>query len=146
MSRPEVRIALFGFLAAFLWEMWQMPFYATAGLTVAEAVRGCSLGSLGDSGLMVLAYSVGSIATGNRHWVRQWTPTALAAYLGTGLLATIVVEMIVEGRAWGWHYAPLMPREPLTGVGLVPIAMWIAVPLFTLWLSRNLPPRKSLNR
>ena len=90
MSRPEVRIALFGFLAAFLWEMWQMPFYATAGLTIAEAVRGCSLGSLGDSGLMVLAYSVGSIATGNRHWVRQWTPAALAAYLGTGLLATIV--------------------------------------------------------
>ena len=63
-----------------------------------------------------------------------------------GLLATIVVEMIVEGRAWGWHYAPLMPREPLTGVGLVPIAMWIVVPLFTLWLSRNIPPRKSLNR
>ena len=54
--------------------------------------------------------------------------------------------MIVEGRAWGWHYAPLMPREPLTGVGLVPIAMWIVVPLFTLWLSRNIPPRKSLNR
>ncbi len=144
MSKPEVRVAIFGFLTAFLWEMWQMPFYDRAGLSIADAVRGCSLGAFGDAGLMVLSYFVAARVVDDHEWVHRWTPQALAAYLATGLTVTVIVEHLAIKSPWGWRYSETMPREPLTGVGLVPIAMWVAVPLVVLVLARNQPPGNAL--
>lgn len=137
MSRPEVRIAIFGFLTAFLWEMWQMPFYDRTGLSIADAVRGCSLGSFGDAGILVLAYFVAGKVAHDRYWLCNWSAAPLAAYLATGLAITIVVEHIALNSEWGWRYSDAMPRDPAFGTGLVPVLMWIIVPVVVLWLARN---------
>lgn len=133
---PELRIAIFGFLTAFVWEMWQMPFYAQSGREFLEIVKGCSLASLGDAGLMVLAYSVASRAANTRYWLLCITNTAVVVYLTTGLLITIGIEQFVIRTETGWQYGDLMPLEPIFGTGLVPLGMWIVVPLITLWLAR----------
>jgi uncharacterized membrane protein YeiB len=132
----EFRIALFGFLAAFVWEMWQMPFYDQSGLTFMNMVQGCSLGSLGDAGIMVCAYCIAAWTGRSRQWLASPTPRALAVYLATGLIITIAIEHIAINFQFGWRYGYMMPVEPIFGTGLVPIVMWIAVPLATLWLAR----------
>ncbi|NNC72828.1 MAG: hypothetical protein HKN78_08115 [Sphingomonadaceae bacterium] len=136
---PEVQIALFGFLAAFVWEMWQMPFYDQSGLTFMNMVKGCSLGSLGDAGIMVFAYKVAARVVGSPGWIAGPPRKAVLAYLATGLLITVVIEHIAINVGFGWRYSALMPREPVFGTGLVPIVMWIVVPLATLWLVRRPP-------
>lgn len=137
---PEVQIALFGFLAAFLWEMWQMPFYDQNGLTFMDMVKGCSLGSLGDAGIMVFAYRLAARTVGSRDWIAGLPRKAVLAYLATGLLITVVIEHIAINVGFGWRYSALMPREPVFGTGLVPIVMWVVVPLVTLWLVRRPAP------
>lgn len=132
---PETRIAIFGFLAAFFWEMWQMPFYRTAGSTVADAVQGCTLASLGDAGIMVFAYLLTARAVGDRRWLVRRTGQRIAIFLVIGLVVTIGIEHVALRVPFGWRYAESMPVEPLFGTGLVPIIMWIVVPLVTLWLA-----------
>ncbi len=132
---PEFRVALFGFFAAFVWEMWQMPFYRTADLAIMDAVQGCSMGSFGDAGIMVVAYSVAARIAGSRHWILEPRRLPLFVYLGTGLVITIAIEHIALNAGIGWHYSDLMPVGPF-GAGLVPVVMWIIVPLATLWLVR----------
>ena len=68
LDQPEIHIAVFGFLTAFVWEMWQMPFYDQSGLNFTDMVKGCSLGSFGDAGLMVFAYYTAGKLAGTRHW------------------------------------------------------------------------------
>lgn len=133
---PEFRIAIFGFLTAFVWEMWQMPFYDQSGLNFTDMVKGCSLGSFGDAGLMVFAYYTAGKLAGTRHWLIRPRKTAIAVYLAAGLLITFGVEQMAIRSEIGWEYDKLMPREPLFGTGLVPLVMWIFVPLVTLWLAR----------
>lgn len=140
LRTPEFRIALFGFLAAFVWEMWQMPFYDQSGLTFMDMVKGCSLGSLGDAGIMVLAYRVAASFAGSRHWLVTLPLRAILAYLATGLAITLAVEHVAISFEFGWRYGVLMPLDPLFGTGLVPVAMWIAVPLVTFWLARMPAP------
>lgn len=133
---PEFRIGIFGFLTAFVWEMWQMPFYDQSGLSFMDMVRGCSLGSLGDAGLMIFAYYVAGRATNTRYWLLRPTKTAMTIYLAAGLSITFAIEQIAIRSEIGWEYGNLMPREPVFGTGLIPLLMWIVVPLVTLWLAR----------
>ncbi|MBB5734172.1 hypothetical protein FHS61_003223 [Altererythrobacter atlanticus] len=35
-----------------------------------------------------------------------------------------------------WRYSDLMPREPVTGLALIPITMWTIVPALTILLVR----------
>ncbi len=49
---------------------------------------------------------------------------------------TVLFEHVSVYRLAGWSYAPAMPL--VSGIGVVPIAQWIVLPLFTLWLTRRL--------
>ncbi|RED16670.1 hypothetical protein [Parasphingopyxis lamellibrachiae] len=143
IKAPEFRIALFGSLAAFLWEMWQMPFYDQSGMTFMDMVKGCSLGSLGDAGIMVFAYRIAAWLARSRLWLITLPPRAIFAYVATGLAVTIIVEHVAINFDFGWRYSGLMPLDPLFGTGLVPIAMWVVVPLAALWLARMPGPALS---
>lgn len=136
---PEARIALFGFLAAFVWEIWQMPFYRTSSLSFMDAVKGCTMGSLGDAGIMVATYTIAAWIGGSRYWVTELSRLPVITYLCTGLVVTIAFEQIALNVSFGWRYSELMPIDPFFGIGLVPIAMWVVVPLVTLALVR-IPP------
>lgn len=133
---PEMRIAVFGFLAAFVWEIWQMPFYESEGMTYIQVVRGCTLASIGDAGIMVLAYSAASTFSKNRFWLESPPITTAAIYLVAGGIVTVAVEHIALNLPFGWRYADTMPMVPVIGIGLLPFAMWIIVPSVALVLAR----------
>lgn len=135
---PAVWIAIFGIFIAFAWEMLQLPFYQSAGLSPAEAARRCGLASFGDAGIMVAAYLVGSIGNSYSPWLVRWPAGRFSAYLATGLVITGSVEVLAVGADWGWTYSDLMPLLPGTHIGLVPMLMWVIVPTATLWLVRRI--------
>lgn len=137
-AHPALWIALFGILIAFAWEMLQLPFYQSAGLSPAEAARRCGLASLGDAGIMVAAYLVASIGNRKFPWLTGFEAWRFAVYLATGLAITAIVEMLAVGADWGWMYSVSMPLVPGTDLGLVPMLMWIVVPSATLWLARRM--------
>ncbi len=133
---PEFRIAIFGFLTAFVWEMWQLPLYETSGMAMFDMVKGCSLASLGDAGIMVFAYAVTSWFCGSRRWLISPTAKSISFYLAAGLAVTVIVEHIALRVPFGWQYDEAMPMVPILEIGLVPALMWIIVPLVTLGLAK----------
>ena len=133
LDRPETWLAIHGYLIAFLWEMLQMPYYAMSHLSAWETTINCSLASLGDAGSMVFAYFVASWAVNDRYWLSSRIRKPVMVFLVTGLVITLVVEYFATSAAWGWKYSAKMPT--LLGIGMVPIVMWIVVPLIALGLA-----------
>ena len=133
LDRPETWLAIHGYLIAFLWEMLQMPYYAMSHLSAWETTINCSLASLGDACIMVFAYFVASWAVNDRYWLSSRIRKPVMVFLVTGLVITLVVEYFATSAAWGWKYSAKMPT--LLGIGMVPIVMWIVVPLIALGLA-----------
>ncbi|OBX18942.1 hypothetical protein A9995_10405 [Erythrobacter sp. QSSC1-22B] len=135
LEMPEIWIATNGFLLAFLWEMLQMPVYDMGGLSTWQATKNCAFATFGDAGIMVFAYWVATRFAPDRLWLRQWHVRLLATYLSVGMLVTIVVEHFALRSDWGWTYSETMPT--IATIGLVPILMWLIVPMVTLAMARR---------
>ncbi|NCP20359.1 MAG: hypothetical protein GW855_14540 [Erythrobacter sp.] len=138
-DKPEVWLALHSFLVAFVWEMFQMPFYEMGASTAWQVTTRCALASFGDAGVMVFAYSVATLIARNRQWLHHATWKPLMAFLLTGEVITIAVEFVALRVPWGWNYSARMPV--LWGIGLIPIAMWLVVPLAALRLAAPRTPK-----
>ncbi|AKM07504.1 hypothetical protein [Pelagerythrobacter marensis] len=133
LDRPEAWLAIHGFLVAFVWEMFQMPFFVSAGLSVWQVTMRCGLASFGDAGIMVIAYLGTSWIKKDMTWLQRPERLSLIAYLAIGLAITVVVEFVAVRVPWGWRYSDLMPE--IFGIGLIPLLMWVVVPLTSLALT-----------
>lgn len=133
---PELNVAFFSFLLHFVWEMWQVPFFADMPSTAHwSGVSICTRATLGDSAMAVLAFWAGAAPRRTRAWFLGPTPRELWLYLGTGLAFTVAFEWLATGPLERWTYGPEMPRVPLLGTGLLPVLQWLFVPPIALWLT-----------
>jgi hypothetical protein len=67
LDLPELNIAIFAFLLTFAWEILQSPFFR--GMKEArhwDAVRVCTLATLGDVGIMLVGFWLGTWVGGGR--------------------------------------------------------------------------------
>ena len=133
--------ALFTFLFHFAWEILQAPLFAEMPVIGHwQATLVCLKATLGDIGIALASFAVGV------WWQRYWrwfvmpTKGALAAYLATGVLITIVFEWYAIYWAGRWSYSDLMPVVPVLRVGLAPLAQWIILPLAVLFFLRSHRP------
>ena len=142
-KEPEFHIAIFGFFTSFIWEILQMPFFDVGSASYWERTLGCTRATFGDVGILVLAYTAVSIITRNRNWLHSPKHWMISIYLLTGLGITVIIEAMATSVprewGWGWRYSELMPLVPGTNIGLVPVLMWIFIPLITLWFARRQP-------
>jgi len=126
-------------LIAFVWEIYQMPFFVSGNLEPYEQTIRCGIASLGDGLILLAAYSLAAI-NGERAWFRQGAKISYAIYFGFGLVIAIAVEIMATSlpsdSLLSWRYSDLMPHDPLTGMALIPIAMWTIVPALTILLVR----------
>ena len=140
---PEVHIATFGFFTSFIWEMLQMPLFDVGSATSWDKTLDCTRATFVDTGILVLGYTVVSILNRDRHWMHRPTYGMIGVYLITGLGITVIIEKLATSdpaqSGWGWRYSEIMPLVPSTNIGLVPILMWIVIPLITLWFARRQP-------
>ena len=116
-----------------------MPFFVSGNLEPYEQTIRCGIASLGDGLILLAAYSLAAI-NGERAWFRQGAKISYAIYFGFGLVVAIAVEIIATSlpsdSLLSWRYSDLMPHDPLTGMALIPIAMWTIVPALTILLVR----------
>lgn len=137
-SVPELSLILFAFLLNFVWEFWQVPFFA--GIQDAphwQAIKVCTRATFGDVAIIMAAYWAAAAFAKNRLWLMRPSKFNLAIFLSLGVVITIFIEhySITTGR---WEYADIMPIIPIIGVGVSPLLQWIIVPLLTLNLSRRM--------
>lgn len=135
---PELHIALGAFLLNFPWEFLQVPFFATmTAIPHWDGVVACTRATLGDAVISLLAYWVASLRAGTRDWLSGRRDPGLRAYLATGLVITIVIERASTGPLARWTYSEIMPVVPAFGVGVVPLAQWVVLPLALVYLARR---------
>ena len=101
VTRTHWLVYICGSLIAFVWEIFQMPFFKPGNLEPYEQTIRCGIASL------VVAIAVEIMATS-----------------------------LPSDSLLSWRYSDLMPHEPLTGMALIPIAMWTIVPALTILLVR----------
>lgn len=120
-----------------------MPFFDVGSAGYWQRTLGCTRATFGDVGILVLAYTAVSIITRNRNWLHSPKYWMISIYLLTGLGITVIIEAMATSVprewGWGWRYSELMPLVPGTNIGLVPVLMWIFIPLITLWFARRQP-------
>ena len=116
-----------------------MPFFVSGNLEPYEQTIRCGIASLGDGLILLAAYSLAALK-GGRAWFRQGAKISYAIYFGFGLVIAIAVEIMATSlpsdSLLSWRYSDLMPHDPLTGMALIPIAMWTIVPALTILLVR----------
>lgn len=135
---PEPTLALFGFLANFVWEMWAVPFYAAfATLPHGHAVLICTQATAGDVLILLAAFWAAALVGRGRHWLARPRPLPLAVFLAVGLAATVVLEYRATTVLGRWTYADSMPVLPGLGTGLVPLVQWLLLPPAILLLTRT---------
>jgi hypothetical protein len=138
VDSPEFNVFVFGFLLSFPWEMLQEPFYA--GMTTAQhwpAVKLCTIAALVDALIMLTAYWGIAIGVQSRDWISAPTRLQVSTFLALGLAVTVLIEHFATRATWGWQYSTLMPIDPLLGIALVPVVMWVIVPFVVLWFVKR---------
>lgn len=84
---------------------------------------------------MVSAYWGATRFAPNRLWLRHWHDRPVAIYLSFGMIITNIVQHFASRSDWGSTYSETM--QAIATIGLVPILMWLIVPIATLTLARR---------
>jgi hypothetical protein len=132
-----------------LWETAQIPLYTIwrdGSLDqIAFAIVHCSAGDL----LIASTALLGALlVVGGKQWPRRRFSAVGSVAVAGGLAYTVFSEWLNTGIRGTWAYSVWMPKLPIIGTGLAPLAQWIVVPtLALLWARRGVrrgderPPR-----
>lgn len=134
LDLPEVNVAVFAFLLNFVWEVWQVPFYRDMPAAPHwQATKVCSLATVGDTAITLMAFWVVVAAARTRAWVLGPSPMQVASFTITGIVVTVIAEWVATERLRLWAYADRMPALPLLGTGLLPLLQWMILPPLVVW-------------
>lgn len=127
------------------WEIVQLPLYRIWYHAGALRLAGIALaGTYGDIPIAIVSLVCAFSLFGRDGAAPSIGPSVAWATVAIGLVYTIGSEM-VHLRLGTWHYAALMPRLPILGVGLGPTLQWLAIPPLALRAAggRFGPPRQA---
>ena len=132
---PEMALGVFSFLLNFVWEFLQVPFFAgMKTMTHWDGTLMCLQATGGDVVITLVAFWSVSVFMG-RSWIRHIRLRRLLGFVGIGLIITIAAEWVSVEQLGRWAYAPAMPRLPLIGTGLLPVAQWLLISPVGAWLT-----------
>lgn len=134
---PELPFALFAFLLHFAWEMLQAPLWVgMAEMPHWQAARACTIATLGDVIIAVMAFEAGAVVARSRGWLLSPKRPTVIAYVLVGLVLTLAYEYLATGPLGRWEYTASQPRLPWIGTGIAPALQWLTLQFATLWLAR----------
>lgn len=124
------------------WEAAQLPLYTiwheSSSSEILFAVLHCTGGDILIAAMALLG---ALLLAGDRRWPEaRFRRVAALTVLG-GLAYTVFSEWLNTDIRGSWAYTEVMPRLPLIGTGVSPLAQWLVVPLAALWWSRRRFPR-----
>lgn len=115
----------------YAWEMLQAPWFREmAGLPMRNHALPCLRAAFGDLTISSVGYAVVAALYRRPRWPFEdrWAIPALA-WMAFGFAATVLIERF--SLAWGrWSYTEAMPT--VAGVGVLPLAQWVLVPVVVL--------------
>ena len=135
---PEFGVVVFSFLLHFVWEQLQTPTYAgMAEMAHWPATLVCAQATLGDVGFALIAFAVTALLARSRRWIAEPRAWQVGLFVLVGVLLTVGFEWYYIEISGRWIYSDLMPRMPLIGTGLSPLAQWLIVPPLVVWFTRR---------
>ena len=139
MSRrlPELPVAVLGFGLSAAWEFLQTPFYADHGRELSYLLRTRLHCAGGDTLILLFAFGVTSLIFRSRQWLRDGRPGPTVLFVALGFAYTVWSEWFNTRVTLSWQYAESMPR--VFGIGLAPLAQWLAIPVLLALIFRKLP-------
>ncbi len=138
LDLPEFNIAIFAFLLNFVWEFWQIGWFAEIGAAPhLEGVKICTTATVGDVGIALAAFWIVSFSRNTRSWVCDPNSRDLVVFVLVGVVLTILLEWLATSVLGRWAYAESMPRLPILATGLVPLMQWVVIPPLILWFVRR---------
>jgi hypothetical protein len=132
------RYALAIVLGNLVWELAQLPLYTvwhegSPGKILFAAVH-CTGGDVVIAGAALLA---SLLMFGDQRWpYGSYRTVATAAVLG-GVGYTVYSEWLHTEVRGSWAYTDWMPRLPVVGTGLSPLAQWLVIPPTAFWWARR---------
>jgi len=129
---------MFALLLNLPWELLQAPLYqGMASMPHWLAVKACVRATLGDAGIVLLMYWLAAARYG-RAWIVSPSRSAMAAFV-VGVAMAVAIEWLATHGFWleQWTYSVDMPVLPGLGVGIVPVAQWVALPPLVVVLARR---------
>jgi len=135
---PEFNVAIFSFLLNFVWEMWQIPFFAAIPDDPHWlGVAACTKASFGDAAISLVAFWCVAALARSRWWIIDSRPLQIAGFIAVGVVITIILEALATGPLERWSYTPSMPTLPVLGTGILPLLQWVLLPPLTIWFVRR---------
>lgn len=135
---PEMPIVIFGFLANFVWEMLQIPWFAgMAAATHGTVVWLCTRATGGDVLILLTGFWLASLVAGDRQWLVRLPRWPVAIFISTGIVVTLILEWLATGPMARWYYADSMPIVPLVNIGAAPLVQWVVLPPAVIALARR---------
>ena len=135
----ELDLLILSFPMHFTWEFLQAPLFRTMqDVSHLDGIRICLQATLGDMVIALIAFWATSFLAGTRRWAAQPNRRSIAAWLSSGVAITLAIEFYSTEVMARWAYSSSMPRLPLIGTGIAPLAQWIIVPMVVLWYLRRL--------
>ena len=138
LSLPELNVAIFSFLTNFVWEMWQIPFFAaTPSVPHWVGVVACTQATFGDAAISLVAFWCVAAFARSRLWILDSRPSQVVGFVAVGVVITIILEALATGPLERWSYTSSMPTLPVLGTGIIPLLQWILLPPLTIWFVRR---------
>ena len=137
---PEFNVAVFALLLNYPWEFLQAPLFdRMADASHWQATIACSLATVGDAVIMLVAYWIVSAYSGDRGWIVVPRTAQIALFVAVGVTVTVAIERLVLEGLWihQWRYSASMPVLPGIDVGLSPVLQWLLLPPVVIWFSRR---------
>lgn len=131
---PELNVAIFSLMLNFGWEVQQMRFFQLpSDLSCLDRVENCTLATVGDTGISLIAFWSVAAVFKSRRWILQpsWWQSSL--FILVGIIITASFEALATGVLNLWKYADSMPTLPFLGTGLLPLLQWLIIPLLIIW-------------
>ncbi len=137
---PEFNVAVFALLLNYPWEFLQVPLYdSMADAPHWQAIKTCTLATLGDTVIMLIAFWVVAVKSADRYWIAAPRVAHTVSFIAVGVAVTAGIEWLALNGSWPhqWRYAPSMPVLPGIGVGLSPLLQWALLPPLVVWFAKR---------
>ncbi|NIQ16086.1 MAG: hypothetical protein GTO02_17350 [Candidatus Dadabacteria bacterium] len=139
LNLPEFYIVIYAFLLNFIWELMQLPlFTGYEDAVYFSTVLHCTKATLGDVIISLVAFLFASLIANSRKWILLRSIHGTAVFIITGLVITVVFEILATGPLDRWTYTDSMPLVPFLNVGLFPLMQWIIIPIIQIWFVRRM--------
>ena len=134
-------IFIIAFLLNWVWEVTQLTAYeGFINLSSAYRLIHCLPTTIMDALFIVGVYTAGRVVLRDRRWISHMRVLGYAVVILIGAVAAVLIEKVALNLGW-WSYGPNMPRLPLLGTGLLPLAQFLVLPVITFlaarWLFRK---------